>query len=393
MKTNKNSYGIRQDIAEALAVGVKDMSDGPWKEICKKFPDVKPTEGSPCRDCRAAMHAIATWDTRKPAPKGDPIDTIKSMLGDYYEPFIRTYMVAYTKMLHASDHVPAETPAKPPVKKKPAKKKPAKKKPAKKPRAKRDNDITIELPERIRKTKTPNMVKVPLINDPVPIEDVVLSSKEEEILNQIKNPLAVGTSVEKVYDSIAVDIEEMDETRMLIIFAYLPEASATKLLNYIEKLRKAAAPIAERIEEFTEEFAEVAKKIPRSQIKELADRGWDVVTYVFAPIGVGIILNRPAMIINAMFEEFLMLFDGVAFPELTEIVCKLFVATQSEKPERIVNLSQQFLTTFTKLKETDAVRKPLYEECQKIVDRELGAIPEALEIAKYLEKALIDEET
>jgi len=118
-----------------------------------------------------------------------------------------------------------------------------------------------------------------------------------------------------------------------------------------------------------------------------------VVTYVFAPIGVGIILNRPAMIINAMFEEFLMLFDGVAFPELTEIVCKLFVATQSEKPERIVNLSQQFLTTFTKLKESDAVRKPLYEECQKIVDRELGAIPEALEIAKYLEKALIDEAT
>jgi len=377
MKTNKNSYGIRQDLAEALAVGVQDMSDGPWKEICKKFPDVEPTEGSPCRDCRAAIHAIATWDTRKPAPKGDPVDTIKNMLGDYYEPFMRTYMAAYTKMLHAP----------------PAKKKPAKKKPAKKPRAKRDNGIAIELPERIRKTKDPKMVKVPLINDPVPIEDVVLSPEEEEILNQIKNPLAVGTSVEKVYDSIAVDIEEMDETRMLIIFAYLPEASATKLLNHIEKLRKAAAPIAERIEEFTEEFAEVAKKIPRSQIKELADRGWDVVTYVFAPIGVGIILNRPAMIINAMFEEFLMLFDGVAFPELTEIVCKLFVATQSEKPERIVNLSQQFLTTFTKLKETDAVRKPLYEECQKIVDRELGAIPEALEIAKYLEKALIDEET
>ena len=380
MKTDKNSYGFRQDIAEALAAGVVERTTGPWEEMCKKFPNEDPDEEIPCMYCRGAINMIATWDTIQPAPEGDPVNKLKDMLGDLYEPFMRTYAAAYTRLLH-SFSVPAVAG----VAKKPPKKT------AKRPPV--DDLDTIELPERIRKTKDPAMVKVPLIDGTVPKEDVVLSPIEKKVIDLVGNLLAVGTPVEKVYAPIATTIEGMDNRRMLITLAYLPEASANKLLDHIETLHKEAMTIPERMEEFSAEFGEIAKKIPRSQIQELAERDWDVVTYVFAPIGVGIILSRPAMITNAMFEEFLMLFDGVAFPELMSIVCKLFVSTHGEKPEKIVNLSQHFLTVLTKMKESDAVRKPLYDECQKIVDRELGAIPEALEIAKYLERALIDEET
>lgn len=389
MKTDKNTFGIRQDIAEHLAVGCKDASDGPWKTICKKFPDDPPQE-TPCRHCRVAIHMIEAWDKSPEHAAGeDHIAVLKSIIGeDRYAAFMKTYMAAYTRLLHTVIKLADEEPAKKTPKK--TVEKPPKK--TAKPRPKRDPDVAIELPPRIRKTKDPEMVKVPLIDEPIPIEDVVLSSFEEEIITRTKTPLAIGTPVERVFNAIAGIIEGMDRTRQMITFAYLPEPDAKKLLDYITAAREKVEVKKEHAEGLVEALAGVAKKIPRSLLREKTAGGWDIVVHVFTPIAIGIVLNRQSMIKEALFEEFLWVFDGAAFVELTEIVCRLFVVAHEEKPDRIMQLQTVFLAELVKAQADDVSRSDLYIATKKVVEETLGSIPEVVEISAALERAIVDED-
>lgn len=390
MKPDKNSYGVNQEIAEALAVGAaKKVADRPWEGICKDVPNTDPDEKSPCKRCRAAISNIATWDKTPSKRERDVIAAMKNMLGDQYPTFARAYAAAVVKLERAFTHVPDEPPATPPPKKEPAKK----------PRAKRDPNIKIRLPERILKMEDPDLVKVPLIDDPVPIEDAVLTADEKEIIRLTENELAVGNPIQKIYGLVsdiltANDMTDPDNPRLLITLAYLPASSSSRLRDYIAELHGESLPIADQMKGMADEFAIVGKKIPRSLIDEkLAQTPpWDIVKVVFAPLAVGIIVGNNNLIKNALFEEALIVLVGAGFPELVGITCRLYAQRYKEKPEKIVNFSVALIDKFGIDRRQYDHLEDILDEAEARMREELDVPEEAKELIEYLQHALIEED-
>jgi len=331
---------VRVKLAEHAA-----KRDGPgcWETICRE------TDEHENRECRLAIVVLAKAINEKLEGEKGAINSVKKRMGDKYTAFIRKYNKAYREV-EASMHEAADTAEEVPV----------------------EAEKVEEVPVEAEKVE-----EVPVTT---PDDDVEFTLAEMNELESIKAALLTKPLV-LVYDRYNTLMLPWGAEKARLSFQVIGEKAYAEVL----KLR---ALKEKRLADKATEVRTIGEKIPRSEIDEEAEGGWEIDVEIFYPIAIGVVTGKIGPIAEAI-EIFGYAFDGRALPELTGLASIMIMEKYEGNLTKIFTYYSAVVVALGKFSTTYIASAAM--AARKRMETILGIEDTAGEVMKTLRAAIIEE--